>query len=124
MESVLQLVRFGLVGVLATAVHYVVALGVSFFTTPYLANFAGYCTAVSVSYLGHHRFTFNVAAQGAAHGRRMPRFIVTSLSALILTQAVLAATIAAGLSEPVGLALAVLCVPPYTFVLSRFWVFT
>ena len=124
MHALPQIIRFGFVGVTATAVHYLVALAVASVATPFLANFAGYCSAVGVSYFGHHRFTFDISKDKAAHGRRIPRFIITSLSALLLSQAVLAVAVFAGFSEPVSLAFAVLIVPPYMFVLSRIWVFS
>lgn len=121
--SLFQFSRFGLVGVLATAIHYGVALLMILATNTYLANLLGYCTAVGVSYIGHQRFTFRITLDSASHGRRLPKFIATSLSALILSQLVLAGTAAVGLEEAIGLAVAVLSVPPYTFLLSRLWVF-
>lgn len=123
MTSLFQFARFGFVGMLATTVHYGVAVIFLLVASPYLANLAGYCTAVGVSYFGHHRFTFGIAAESAAHGRRLPRFIVMSLSALVLSQLVLAAASAVGLTEVIGLAAAALSVPLYTFLLSRLWVF-
>lgn len=123
MPSLVQFARFGSVGILATAVHYGVALIIVLVASPYLANFVGYCAAVGVSYIGHQRFTFRIAKEAAEHGRRLPRFVVTSFSALIISQLVLTGTAAVGLTEVIGLAVAVLSVPPYTFLLSRLWVF-
>jgi len=118
-----QIVRFGCVGILATGVHYGVALAVSLVASPYVGNLAGYCAAVGVSYTGHRRFTFRIEPEAAAHGRRLPRFLATSLSALLLSQLVLAATTAIGWPEAIALAAAVLTKPPYTFLLHRIWVF-
>lgn len=120
----LEMARFGSVGVVATAVHYGVALVANAITGPYLANVAGYCAAVSVSYIGHQRFTFRISPELALHRRRFPRFVATSLSALVLSQAVLAGGLAGGIPDALALAGAVLIVPPYTFVVSRFWVFS
>ena len=116
--------RFTVVGALATAIHYGVALTVAVIASPYVANVCGYCAAVGVSYFGHQKFTFRVGGSGTAHLRRMPRFVVTSLSALLLSQLAFACADYAGLSDTVGLAVAVLTVPPYTFLLNRIWVFT
>lgn len=121
--TLVQLTRFGIVGLTATGVHYVVALGVSVLVSPYLANLAGYASAVGVSYFGHQRVTFRVDPAEVAHRRHLPRFVVTSLSALALSQLVLATGRALALPDAPALALAVLTVPPYTFLLSRVWVF-
>jgi len=116
--------RFAVVGALATAIHYGVALAATLIASPYLANVCGYGAAVGVSYFGHQNFTFRVGGSGAGHLRRMPRFVVTSLSALLLSQLAFADADFAGLPDAAGLAVAVLTVPPYTFLLNRIWVFT
>jgi len=123
LATIAQVGRFGVVGLTATGVHYVVALAANLGISAYAANVAGYLCAVSVSYFGHQRVTFRLAPAEVAHGRHLPRFVATSLSALALSQAVLAAARALGTPDEVALAAAVLTVPPYTFLLSRFWVF-
>jgi putative flippase GtrA len=118
-----QSLRFAAVGLLASAVHYGVALTVAATASPYFANLCGYGAAVGLSYFGHRRFTFRVGARAAAHRLRLPRFVATSLSGLLLSQLAYAAAEALDLPEAFGLGVAVLVVPPYTFLLSRFWVF-
>lgn len=118
-----QIARFAAVGVTATATHYAAAMTIALAASPYLANLAGYATAVGVSYFGHQRFTFGLRGGGIAHFRHLPRFAATSLSALALSQLVLAAARLWAAPEALALGAAVLIVPPYTFLLGRFWVF-
>jgi putative flippase GtrA len=70
-----RLLRFGLVGALATLAYAVLAetfaragLG------PVTASVAAYLAAGVVSYLGHKRVTFR---SGGAHTHELPRFILT-----------------------------------------------
>lgn len=123
----MQIVRFLMVGVGATLVHYLVALAAARFLVPqipYLANLAGFLVAVGVSYFGHLRFTYRVAHDDSHHRRRLPRFVVTAVSGLVFSQLVLAfVTEAARLPLWLGLAIAAAAVPAVTFVLGRLWVF-
>lgn len=121
--GLLQIARFGAVGIAATAVHYLVALPVTWLVTPYLGNVAGYLVALGVSYAGHHRFTFRVPTNEAAHRHRMPRFILVSATALLLSQAVLALARAGGLPDELALLAAVATIPAVTFTVGRLWVF-
>jgi len=121
--DVLQVGRFGLVGLLATAVHYGLALPVTWLAGPYAGNAMGYLAAVAISYLGHHSFTFRVSAAARNHGRRLRRFLVTSLSALLLSQGVLWVAQQGSTPEELALLIAVFTVPAVTFSLGRLWVF-
>ena len=69
-----QAARFGAVGLLATAVHVIVAILLVEVTglRVFWANIAAFAAAVIVSYAGNHRWTF---ACDGAHARYFPRFI-------------------------------------------------
>lgn len=117
-----EVVFFGLVGALATVVHYSTALclvafaGVGVLT----ANFLAYCTAVAVSYLGHTRFTFS----SAVSRHTFARFMVMSLSALVLSQLVLFVLQRVDfLPYQLNLLLGVGVIPVYSFLCSKFWVY-
>lgn len=115
-----QFVRFGFVGVAATVTHYLVATVLAAVFTPYAANLGGYLAAVGLSYHGHTRLTFRVSRDAG----RLPRFVAVSLSALGLSELVLYLGLATlGLPHALALLLAVLTVPPVTFVAARWWVF-
>lgn len=117
-----EVVVFGLIGVLATAVHYLSALlavellGVSVLT----ANVLAYCVAVAVSYIGHTRFTFRASASR----ENFLRFITVSLSALGLSQLLLfVLQHLAWFPYQFNLLLGVGIIPVYSFICNKFWVY-
>ena len=67
------LLRFGIVGLGATALHPTVAETalLSGIVGPYVATLAGFLSAVAASYFGHFYFTFRVAA---SHRTALRRF--------------------------------------------------
>lgn len=117
-----QLLVFGMVGVVATATHYLVALacheglGINL----YAANLAGYGTAVALSYIGHGKLTF----QAVLNQSVLQRFLAVSLAVFLTSEGLLAA-LEAGLQLPhrLSLAVVVLIIPCITFVLNKFWVY-
>ena len=123
LRLILQFGRFGVVGVLATAVHFsaVVALVEWFAASPLPANALGYGLAFAVSWFGSSRWTF----RGAAVVRfAVPRFVCVSLLGLVLNQAVNALVIdGLGGHYLAGLAAALVIVPVVTFTLNRIFVF-
>lgn len=121
-ELIVQLFVFGLVGVTATLTHYFVALfshevgGLDL----YLANLAGYCSAVAVSYFGHSLLTF----RRELNLKVFFRFVVVSVSTFLCSELLLFG-LEQGLALPhrVSLAVIVCVIPVITFVLSKLWVF-
>jgi putative flippase GtrA len=117
-----QLCVFGLVGIVATAVHYTVALSTHEFfgIALMIANLFGYVCAVGVSYIGHGRFTFRAKFTR----RNFRRYVVTSVSVLFASELLLAFLESyAGISHRLSLAAAVLIIPPVSFALNKFWVY-
>lgn len=121
-ELLRQLSFFGLVGVSATLVHYFVALlsheylGINL----YVANLAGYCTAVLISYFGHGRLTF----KRNLHWPVFLRFILVSLATLLFSEGILwGLETHTTLHHSVSLAIVVSTIPILTFILSKLWVF-
>lgn len=117
-----QVAVFGLVGVAATATHYVVALlchegaGVNL----YFSNLAGYATAVAVSYVGHGVLTFQVRLSREV----FRRFILVSVATFLASEGILAALEEqAGLPHRVSLAVVVLTIPAISFLLNKLWVY-
>lgn len=117
-----QLVVFGLVGIVATAAHYLVALGCheALGLNLYAANLAGYSSAVTVSYIGHGKLTFQAVLNQAV----LQRFLIVSLSAFCASEGLLAA-LEAGFQLPhrLSLAIVVLIIPAISFVLNKLWVY-
>jgi len=118
-----QILTFAVVGGLATATHFVLALvaNAQGGLEPLVANVVGYLGAVFVSYVGNARLTFRRRVFDQA---QFLRFILVSLAGLLLGQAI---TYLAthGLGIPFHLALigVVTIVPVFTFISSRLWAF-
>ncbi len=117
-----EVLRFGLVGVVATAVHVGVALVAhALGLTPQIANFCGYLVAVWVSFLGHARFTFAVSRMYRA---QVVRFFVISLISLLTSSAVTALGTAMGWSFWISMAGVAVIVPGATYLAAKFWAFS
>lgn len=118
-----QFLRFAAVGLVATAIHFVVALtayrlaGLGVWS----ANLSGFFMALSFSYLGHYYFSF---ASVRAHRSAVWRFFATALIAYLANLFVLwlvASTLDA--AEEIALVLGIAVMPIVTFTLSRLWVY-
>ena len=79
-----KLLRFSIIGALATLVHWsvVVFLYNTFSISPLIANFLGYLVAVIVSFYGHRTWVF--LASDSIKAR--VKYVFISLSALALQQ--------------------------------------
>ncbi len=118
-----QLIRFGLVGGLATLTHVLVAITVRalFQAPPQAANLVGFAAAVVLSYLGHARFTFGVDTQSGAQAWRF--VMLSGLSLLLSSGAVWMITDRLGYPFPLAMAAVTVLVPVGSYVAMRFWVF-
>lgn len=116
-----QLLRFGLVGGLATLVHLLAAwwmLRVWVEGSPFLINFVAFLMAFQVSFWGHSRFTFR--EKGSPW-----RFLLVTLSGFAVNSGLLWVFLALGVSSTfAAICLSVLLVPFFVFMASRFWVFS
>lgn len=121
MKRLDQIARFGFVGVLATAVHVAVGMGLNAGAgvAPFWANLVAFCCALGVSFLGQTRLTF----PGASAGRgAFARFSVVAVTGLGLNQAIVW-LVTSVFGSPYWLALAIIIatVPWATFLLLKFW---
>ncbi|MGH8541983.1 MAG: GtrA family protein [Stenotrophobium sp.] len=120
-----ELTRFGIVGLLATAIHAAVYsdLAVRLHLEPLLATAAGFACAFSASFLGHRYWTF--AHRRSAFSASLLRFLAAALLGLC-SNAYFAWQLVDVLHLPAASALAgvVFVTPLLVFVLSRFWVFS
>ena len=121
MSLLLQILRFGCVGVVASAVHFaVVALLVPRGIAAEMANVAGFLAAFHFSYYGHRTWTF----RGAAPARSYRRMFALSLAAFGANAVAYSFCLHHSGSDYRVLLLAVLALQAAaTFVLSRLWVF-
>lgn len=120
----LQMAKFGFVGLLATAIHaamlffLVEKLGAG----PVLASIPSFLTALAISFLINHHWTFVVKG---AYGRYFSRYAAVSVAGLILNIAIMHATVSLlQLSYVVGLGLVIIFVPMFSFLLQRYWTFS
>ncbi|MCW1884341.1 GtrA family protein [Luteolibacter flavescens] len=117
-----QLVRFGCVGVAASAVHLVVVSAlVPAGILPLVANVAGFAAAFHVSYYGHRGWTFRRRGGSREYGRMLG----VSLAGFAMNEVLYAGLLAfTPLDYRVALAIVLLAVACGTFLAARGWVFT
>lgn len=122
--SATEILRFGVVGLAATAIHYaILRLAVDTLEIPpSLANGSAFLCAVCVTYLGQSLWVFRRHSQhGAA---QMLRFIVSLGFGFFANVAIMALSVhALGLEYQNGFLLSLFLVPVLSFVINRFWVF-
>ncbi len=118
-----ELMRFGVVGGLATLTHFLVASAL-FSWTPvgiFAANLAGFLVAVAVSFFGHRNLTFRVTEAGS---EAAARFFGVAVAGFLANTAVLAAaTYVVGRETLWSLALAVVVAAGFVYLASKLWAF-
>lgn len=118
-----QLFKFGLVGLLATLVHALVALLlIQFGVEPLLANPIAFLVAFQISYFGHSRWSFNLAKP--YRFSHMGRFFIVSIFGILCSQGTLFGLLrlnklTASISLLIALGISAVC----TFHLSQQWAF-
>jgi len=119
------LFRYGIVGVLAVVIHSGVSLLVLSYwhIDPFFSHLIGFCFGLITAYIGHYFYSFNDDEQ---HGKRFPKFVITSLIGLGLHQGgvyILVHFMHFDYKTQ-ALPLLMLSVPIVTFLINRFWVFS
>ena len=121
MTALRQLSRFGFVGIVATAVHTSVGLGLHEIVgmLPFWATMIAFCCALGVSFFGQTRLTF---PDSTADGGAFVRFAVVAVSGLGLNQLIVW-VVTSVFASPYWLALVIIIftVPGVTFLLLKFW---
>ncbi len=118
-----QMIRFGLVGTLATFVHMVIgSLLIASGWNPLYANLIAFATAFLVSFVGHLGYSF--ADQDANPARAFQRFAVVALIGFACNEALLLGLTTQGVfSNTVALWVSTGFAALFTFALSRRWAF-
>jgi putative flippase GtrA len=118
-----QLLRFGMVGLFATAVHATIALLlIRFDFDPLFANPIAFLVAFQISYIGHSNWSFHSITP-----RRFSsvyRFLIVSIFGILCSQGLLfgllrLTELSASISLLIALGISAIC----TFYLSRQWAF-
>lgn len=123
-SSVTEILRFGLVGLAATAMHYLILrLAVEHLEIPpSLANGMAFLCALSVTYLGQSLWVFQKHSQHSVG--QMLRFAISLVFGFFANIGIMAVSVNAfGLSYQNGFLLSLLLVPALSFMINRFWVF-
>ena len=119
----MRALRFGLVGLCAAAVHYSVAVGLTWLIDmpPQIANACGHVLAFVVSYRGQDRYTFS---RSPKRSPRLPKFAATSLGGFLLNALSYASLLHfTRLDYRVALALVLSVVAALTYLVLGRWVF-
>lgn len=124
-SNVARLGRFGVVGVAATFVYFTIttALGQPpIGMDPIAANTLGVVASLSVSYFGHHRYTFRALGE---HERYLPRFLIVTAGLFLLSTAAMAiARYVWVLDHTVVTACIAVCYPLVSYLLNLSWTFS
>jgi len=118
-----RLVRFGTVGLAATATFVAISWALVRFgeTSIVFANAAAYVVSATVSYLGHLHFTFGVAVD---HRQQLSRFLIVAGVSFCLTLLVTwVVTHPLGAPHWVSIVAVIALIPIVNYVLNRQWVF-
>lgn len=119
-----RIAKFALVGLSTTLLYGVFAYGAARtgLVGPFGASSLGYLGAFAVSYLGHLHFSFAVAPD---HRRQFWRFAVVTATTFAITLA-LTWLVVRHLGRPywVSVVVVMIAIPPASYLLNRFWVFT
>jgi putative flippase GtrA len=118
-----QAKRFGLVGLLATAVHLLVGSTLILWgIAPELANPVAFCFAFCVSFAGHYTYSF--AAVGASFWPSAFRFALVAVAGFSVNQSILVTLVSSGRLNPVpSLFVSTFFATSIVFLLSKFWAF-
>lgn len=119
-----QLLRFGVVGVAALLIHWLVVASLVpiFHLHPLLANVFGALGGVQASYWGHRTWTFE--ARTLRHRQTLPRFIVVACTSFTINEFLYFLLLRfTPLDYRLALLLVLAAVALLTFVLNRQWAF-
>lgn len=120
---VCEIVRFGVVGMAATMLHYLVlSAGVEFAdASPVVMTGIAFLCAVGVTYVGQSIWVFRVRRHGAP---RVVRFGISVLAGLVGNVAIMGATVnLLQLDYTIGFIAGLILVPAATYLLNKKWVF-
>lgn len=117
-------IRFGIVGITATAVHLGIALSLNVLLdiTALVSNSVAFCGALLVSYFGNLRWAFGTQQHNVL---RAGKFLLTAFSGFIINTVILAFLVSKQIfPDALAIIVSVFFVPLVTFVAFKFWVFS
>jgi len=129
LQHLVELILFGIVGLSATIVHYVIALwAIGNFGVPvWRANIIAFLSAVPVSYFGHAFLTFSAGRYGREnHVTRSSalRFFLLALAGFAVNEvSVVVLTYYFDIPPRIGILATLVFVAVLLFLLSKFWAY-
>lgn len=123
LEELLQMLRFGAVGLLATVVHFLVALGVGKMlglSSILVMNIAGFLVALVISFLGHYHFTFS---SSELYSRAFLKFFAVALLCLLASSLCIAMAGYALLPNIIQLFIGAVVIPIISYIANKRIVF-
>lgn len=118
-----QLIRFGIVGLAAAALHFgiVVFMVQMWLIEPLIANVFAFAFSFQVSYWGHRLWTF----QGTTtlHRDAFPKLFFIQVLNFAANESLFYSFLSLDLPYPIALILVLTLLPIFTFVSSKLWVF-
>lgn len=118
-----QMMRYGLVGLLAVAVHYVVLIGLveSSLLAKVPASIAGFCLATPVNYYLQHLWVFR---SERAHATALPRYLAVTSAGLAINALAFTAGLQLVVPYLLAQAIAIALVTAFNFTANRFYTFS
>ncbi|WP_336943787.1 GtrA family protein [Acinetobacter modestus] len=122
---ILQFLRFGMVGLIAALIHYVVVtllIQPQYQVSLKYANFFAFLTAFWISYFGHRIFTFRVTY--LQHRQTLKIFIVVATLGFLFNESILLISHHYLHFQVSLLVIASICITSiFTFLLNRYFAF-
>jgi putative flippase GtrA len=118
-----QIRRFGLVGILATAVHMATGTTlIHFSVAPQTANPVAFAVALCISFAGHFGYSF--AGSGAPIWCAAGRFALAAIAGFVVNQSILVILLSSGWLTPIpSLVVSTCFAATVVFLMSKFWAF-
>lgn len=119
----LQIARFGVVGLTAAAIHFFTVVGIVqwFAVKPLLANVVGFIVSFQMSYWGHRKWTFGDTV--TLHRVAFSRLLVVQMVNFTANESLFFLFLTLHLPYQVALLIVLTVLPVFTFLGSKFWVF-
>lgn len=120
----LQIFRFGIVGLTAAAVHFtvVVMLVQHGLFIPLIANIFGFLCSFQFSYWGHRLWTFSDTA--VMHRNAISKLLIIQIINFSANESLFYLFLTLNLPYPLALFIVLTILPIFTFLTSKLWVFT
>lgn len=118
-----QLFRFGVVGISAASIHFVIVILLVQFKllTPLTANIIGFLISFQASYWGHRIWTFNDSM--VLHRIALPKLFALQVLNFTMNETLFFVFLKENLPYPIALFLVLAILPIFTFTISKLWIF-